>query len=64
MKKIKIGRVENFTIIKGDVNLLYDNEILVTKDEDYTLLRKKIKGKVETFVIVPLKDFLINNDKG
>lgn len=34
-----------------------DNEVLITEEEDYTILRKKVNGNLETFVVVPLKDF-------
>lgn len=46
------------TLVEGDVNLLAKNEILVSEEEGYTLLRKRLdSGEVETYVVVPLKDF-------
>lgn len=58
MRKIKIGTIEHLTIVKGDANLLGKNEVLVSKEERYTILRKRLDtGILETYVIVPLKDF-------
>lgn len=63
MGKIKIGSVKQITLVEGDVNLLSNNEILVSKEEDYTILRKRLdSGDIETFVVVPLKDFKKNGD--
>lgn len=58
MGKIKVGSMKHLTLVEGDVNLLTINEILITKEEGYTILRKKAtSGNIETFVVVPLKDF-------
>lgn len=58
MGKIKIGLMKHLTLVEGDVNLLAKNEILVSEEEGYTLLRKRLdSGEVETYVVVPLKDF-------
>ena len=58
MGKIKIGSMKHLTLVEGDVNLLAKNEILVSEEEGYTLLRKRLdSGEVETYVVVPLKDF-------
>ena len=58
MGKTKIGSVRHLTLVEGDVNLLTNNEILVSKEEDYTILRRKLNsGNIETYVVVPLKDF-------
>ena len=58
MGKIKIGSVNHQNIVKGDVNLLKQGEILVSTSEGYTILRKRdFNGKVKTFVVIPLEDF-------
>lgn len=58
MGKTKIGSVRHLTLVEGDANLLTNNEILVSKEEDYTILRRKLNsGNIETYVVVPLKDF-------
>ena len=50
--------MKHLTLVEGDVNLLAKNEILVSEEEGYTLLRKRLdSGEVETYVVVPLKDF-------
>lgn len=50
--------MKHLTLVEGDVNLLTKNEILVSEEEGYTLLRKRLdSGEVETYVVVPLKDF-------
>lgn len=63
MGKIKVGSMKQLALVEGDINLLSKNEILVSKEEGYTILRKKLdSGNIETFVIVPLKDFNKNGD--
>lgn len=43
---------------RGDANLLTNNEVLIVKDSDYTILRKKdADNKLQTYVIIPLTDF-------
>lgn len=50
--------MKHLTLVEGDVNLLAKNEILVSEEEGYTLLRKRLdSGEIETYVVVPLKDF-------
>ena len=50
--------MKHLTLVEGDVNLLTNNEVLVSEEEGYTLLRKRLdSGEVETYVVVPLKDF-------
>lgn len=62
MGKIKIGSVNHLSIMKGDINLLKQGEILVSNSEGYTILRKReFNGKIKTFVVIPLEDF--KNDK-
>lgn len=63
MGKIKVGSMKQLALVEGDINLLSKNEILVSEEEGYTILRKKLdSGNIETFVIVPLKDFNKNGD--
>lgn len=63
MGKIKVGSMKQLALVEGDVNLLSKNEILVSEEEGYTILRKKLdSGNIETFVIVSLKDFNKNGD--
>ena len=51
------------TLIEGDVNLLTKNELLISQEEDYTILRKRLDdGNIETYIVVPLKDFKKNGD--
>ena len=57
MGKIKIGSMKHLTLVEGDVNLLTNNEVLVSKEEDYTILRKLESGEIKTFVVIPLEDF-------
>lgn len=58
MAKIKIGSINHLNIVEGDVNLLKQGEILLSRSEGYTILRKRTaNGKIESFVVVPLKDF-------
>ena len=58
MGKIKIGSINHQNLVKGDVNLLKQGEILVSHSEGYTILRKRVSNcTIETFVVVPLKDF-------
>ena len=59
MGKIKIGSMKHLTLVEGDVNLLAKNEILVSEEEGYTLLRKRLdSGSIKTFVVIPLEDFI------
>lgn len=58
MGKVKIGSINHQNIVKGDVNLLKQGEILVSHSEGYTILRKRTPGgAIDTFVVVPLRDF-------
>lgn len=59
MGKTKIGSMKHLTLVEGDVNLLAKNEILVSEEEGYTLLRKRLdSGGIKTFVVIPLEDFI------
>lgn len=63
MGKIKVGSMKQLVLVEGDINLLSKNEVLVSREEGYIILRKKLdSGNIETFVIVPLKDFNKNGD--
>lgn len=58
MGKIKIGSINHLSIVKGDVNLLKQGEILVSTSEGYTILRKReSNSQIKTFVVIPLEDF-------
>lgn len=63
MGKIKVGSMKQLALVEGDINLLSKNEVLISREEGYIILRKKLdSGNIETFVIVPLKDFNKNGD--
>lgn len=63
MGKVKVGSMKQLALVEGDINLLSKNEVLISREEGYTILRKKLdSGNIETFVIVPLKDFNKNGD--
>lgn len=58
MGKQKVGSMKQLVLVEGDVNLLTKGEILISEEEGYTILRKRLdSGEVETYVVVPLKDF-------
>lgn len=58
MGKVKVGSMKQLALVEGDVNLLTKGEILVSKEEGYTILRERLdSGEIETYVVVPLKDF-------
>ena len=59
MGKVKVGSMKQLALVEGDVNLLAKNEILVSEEEEYTLLRKRLdSGSIKTFVVIPLEDFI------
>lgn len=63
MGKARVGSMKQLALVEGDVNLLAKNEILISKEEGYTILRKRIDtGDIETYVVVPLKDFRKDGD--
>ena len=63
MGKIKVGSMKQLALVEGDVNLLAENEILVSEEEGYTILRKRLdSGDIKTFVVVPLEDFRKDGD--
>lgn len=63
MGKVRVGTLKKTILVEGDINLLNKNEILISEEEGYTLLRKRLENsKIETYVIVPLKDFKNENN--
>lgn len=63
MGKTRVGLMKQLALVEGDVNLLAKNEILVSKEEGYTILRKRLdSGDIKTFVVVPLEDFRKDGD--
>lgn len=55
--------MKQLALVEGDVNLLSKNEILVSEEEGYTILRKRLdSGGIKTFVVVPLEDFNKDGD--
>ena len=63
MEKVRVGSMKQLALVEGDVNLLSKNEILISKEEGYTVLRKRLDtGDIETYVVVPLKDFRKDGD--
>ena len=57
MGKTRVGSMKQLALVEGDVNLLSKNEILVSEEEGYTILRKRLdSGGIKTFVVVPLED--------
>ena len=58
MGKQRVGSMKQLALVEGDANLLTKGEILISEEEGYTILRKRLdSGEVETYVVVPLKDF-------
>lgn len=63
MEKVRVGSMKQLALVEGDANLLSKNEILISEEEGYTILRKRLdSGDIETFVVVPLKDFKKDGD--
>ena len=63
MGKTRVGSMKQLALVEGDVNLLSKNEILVSEEEGYTILRKRLdSGDIKTFVVVPLEDFKKDGD--
>ena len=63
MGKTRVGSMKQLALVEGDVNLLSKNEILVSEEEGYTILRKRLdSGGIKTFVVVPLEDFRKDGD--
>ena len=58
MGKVKVGSMKQLALVEGDVNLLTKGEILISKEEGYNILRKRLdSGEIETYVVVPLRYF-------
>lgn len=63
MAKVKIGSIKHKVLVEGDENLLVNNEILVTESDGYTILREKVSpGSFKTYIVVPLKDFIVKSN--
>ena len=63
MGKIKVGSMKQLALVEGDINLLSKNEVLISREEGYTIIRKTLdSGEIEKFVLIPLKDFNKNGD--
>ena len=63
MGKTRVGSMKQLALVEGDVNLLSKNEILVSEEEGYTILRKRLdSGGIKTFVVVPLEYFNKDGD--
>lgn len=59
MGKTRVGSMKQLVLVEGDVNLLSKNEILVSEEEGYTILRKRLDSRgIKTFVVIPLEDFI------
>lgn len=59
MGKTRVGSMKQLALVEGDVNLLAKNEILVSEEEGYTILRKRLdSGSIKTFIVIPLEDFV------
>ena len=55
--------MKHLALVEGEANLLSKNEILISEEEGYTILRKRLdNGGIETYVVVPLKDFKKDGD--
>lgn len=64
MGKIRVGSMKQKTLVEGDPNLLESDEILITKEDEYTILRERVDtGKLKTYVVVPLEDFTNEQEK-
>ena len=63
MGKQRVGSMKQLVLVEGDVNLLTKGEILISEEEGYTILRKRLdSGGIKTFVVVPLEDFNKDGD--
>ena len=63
MGKTRVGSMKQLALVEGDVNLLSKNEILVSEEEGYTILRKRLdSGDIKTFVVVTIEDFNKDGD--
>ena len=59
MGKTRVGSMKQLALVEGDVNLLTKGEILISEEEGYIILRKRLdSGGIKTFVVIPLEDFI------
>lgn len=50
--------MKHLILVEGDINLLSNNEILVSQEDDYPVLRRRLEsGEIETYLVIPLKEF-------
>ena len=42
MGKTRVGSMKQLALVEGDANLLSKNEVLISRKERYTILRKKL----------------------
>jgi hypothetical protein len=64
MGKIKIGSINHQNIVKGDINLLKQGELLISSSEGYTIIRKRLSNNsIKTYVVIPLEEFNIKGDE-
>ena len=42
MGKQRVGSMKQLVLVEGDVNLLTKGEILISEEEGYTILRKRL----------------------
>ena len=64
MGKQRVGSIKQKLLVEGDANLLKSTEILVSEEEGYTILRtRKEDGTLNTYVVVPLEEFEIKDNK-
>ncbi len=57
LRKKRIGQVNDKILVSGSEALLDDKEILVSEDDGYTILRKRVNNKIATYIVVPLEEF-------
>lgn len=63
MGKIKIGSINHQNIVKGDINLLKQGELLISSSEGYTIVRKRLSNNsIKTYVVIPLEEFSVSKD--
>ena len=50
--------MKHLILVEGDINLLSNNEILVSQEDEYPVLRRRLEsGEIETYLVIPLKEF-------
>lgn len=59
MGKTRVGSMKQLALVERNINLLSKNEILVSEEEEYTILRKRLdSGGTKIFVVISLEDFI------